>query len=241
MPKKHNLIGQRFGKLTVIEKTDERRHGNIVWKCKCDCGNIHNTYTYLLTSGQCQSCGCLKNELTAQRFSKNDLIGQRFGKLIAIEKDSTCKTANGSYMIKCKCDCGNEILVNPQHLRNHHVNSCGCLNMSIGELKINQLLTENNIPFEQEKKFLDCKNPKTNYPLRFDFYVDNKYLIEYNGRQHTESDGGWGESIEDIQARDDYKKQWCKEHNIPLIIIPYTQYDYLTIQDLQLTTSNFIE
>jgi len=35
-----NLIGERFGRLTVIEKTDKRKNGSIVWKCQCDCGNI---------------------------------------------------------------------------------------------------------------------------------------------------------------------------------------------------------
>ena len=106
--------------------------------------------------------------------------------------------------------------------------------MSIGELKIYQLLTEHNIPFEQEKKFEDCRNPITNYPLRFDFYVNNQYLIEYDGRQHKEADGGWGEPLADIVARDEYKTKWCIEHNIPLIRINYKDYDNLTIEDLLL-------
>ena len=233
-----NLIGQRFGRLTVIEKTNERRHGYIVWKCICDCGNEKLTYSYLLTSNQCRSCGCLHGETASKQHSHDDIIGHRFGLLTAIEKDKTHKASNGSYMIRCKCDCGKEVLVSPQNLRTHHNNSCGCLRMSIGELKINQLLTENNIPFEQEKKFDDCKNPKTKHPLKFDFFVNNKYLIEYDGRQHTEQDGGWGEPIEDIIFRDNYKNEWCKNHNIPLIRISYKQYDTLTIEDLLLPSEN---
>ena len=34
-----DLLGQRFGKLLVVQKTDKRKDGRIVWKCKCDCGN----------------------------------------------------------------------------------------------------------------------------------------------------------------------------------------------------------
>lgn len=232
MPKSTNLIGQRFGRLVVIEKTTERKHGNIVWKCLCDCGNEHFAYTNLLTSGGCQSCGCLHKETAKLIHGHNDIIGCRFGKLIAVKKDLNHKAPNGSYMIECQCDCGNTILAAPQHLRNHHVNSCGCLKISIGELKISQLLTEHNIPFETEKSFNDCRNPKTNYPLRFDFFVNNSYLIEYDGRQHSEADGGWGEVLKDIQDRDKYKELWCKEHNIPLIRISYKQYDSLTIDDL---------
>jgi hypothetical protein len=35
-----DLQGQRFGKLVVLEITDQRNNGAVVWKCKCDCGNI---------------------------------------------------------------------------------------------------------------------------------------------------------------------------------------------------------
>ena len=236
MPKQLNLIGQTFGRLTVIEKTDLRKRGSVIWKCKCACGKEHLVATPALTTGQSKSCGCLHKEIVSQTMSKahDEIIGQRFGKLIALRKDKNHKAANGSYMIECKCDCGNIVFVPLSNLQNHHTNSCGCLNMSIGELKIYQLLTENNIPFEQEKKFEDCRSPITNYPLRFDFYVNNQYLIEYDGRQHQEADGGWGEPLENIIARDAYKTKWCKEHNIPLIRISYKDYENLTIQDLLL-------
>lgn len=54
--------------------------------------------------------------------------------------------------------------------------------MSRGEIKIYNLLKEYGISFEREKTFKDCINPKTNRALRFDFFIDNKYLIEYNGK-----------------------------------------------------------
>ena len=227
-----NLIGEKFGRLTVIEKTDMRKHGNIVWKCQCDCGNMHYAYTNLLTSGEVKSCGCLHRETAQKIHSKNDIIGFRFGKLTAIAKHPTKKAPNGSFMIICKCDCGNTILVTPQNLRTHHTSSCGCLKTSIGEYKIEQLLKEYNIPFEKEKKFETCRNPKSNYPLRFDFYVNNEYLIEYDGKQHSQADGGWGEDINDIQMRDNYKTKWCNENNINLIRISYLHYDKMTIDDL---------
>lgn len=55
-----NLIGQKFGKLTVIEKLpfEPDKSGNIYWKCKCDCGNETILYTALLNQGV-SSCGCL--------------------------------------------------------------------------------------------------------------------------------------------------------------------------------------
>jgi hypothetical protein len=75
MGKKVDLIGQRFGKLTVIDIydiKDERR--NHKWLCKCDCGNTHSVSTTNLLGGVVKSCGCYLKEfkkrdgnLTAQR------------------------------------------------------------------------------------------------------------------------------------------------------------------------------
>ena len=77
----------------------------------------------------------------------------------------------------------------------------------------------------------------------FDVYVikgnREQYLIEYDGRQHFE---GWSSSEENLKIqkeRDNYKNQWCKENNIPLIRIPYTHLDNLCIEDLLLETTQF--
>lgn len=95
-------------------------------------------------------------------------------------------------------------------------------------MKIKSLLEEYNIPFEQEKSFPDCVNPSTNRLLRFDFFVNNQYLIEFDDYEQSPN---W-EPLEDIQRRDRIKDAWCKEHNITLIRIPYTRLNTLTIEDL---------
>lgn len=72
--KSKNLIGQRFGRLTVLEKTNKRYYGYVVWKCKCDCGNIvevpmHNlSYNHMV-----KSCGCMLDE-NRKRFSNHNNI-----------------------------------------------------------------------------------------------------------------------------------------------------------------------
>lgn len=57
-----NLIGQRFGRLIVTEKTEQRQYRHVVWKCICDCGNATLVSGGSLLSGRTQSCGCLLNE-----------------------------------------------------------------------------------------------------------------------------------------------------------------------------------
>ena len=72
-----------------------------------------------------------------------------------------------------------------------------------------------------------------------DFYVNNKYLIEYDGKQHFQDEGLF--DYEKIHQHDLIKSQWCKNNNIQLIRIPYTRYEELCLEDLLLETSNFIE
>ncbi len=42
--KKVNIQNERFGILVAIEATDRRNFGNVIWKCKCDCGKIDYYY-----------------------------------------------------------------------------------------------------------------------------------------------------------------------------------------------------
>jgi hypothetical protein len=52
-----NLIGQRFGKLLVVEQALSR-NGRKSWYCKCDCGSDKIVSTKLLRLNQTSSCGC---------------------------------------------------------------------------------------------------------------------------------------------------------------------------------------
>ena len=56
---KKNLKGKKFGKLTALERLGKKDH-RYLWKCQCDCGNIFETLTSSLISGNTKSCGCLR-------------------------------------------------------------------------------------------------------------------------------------------------------------------------------------
>lgn len=58
---------------------------------------------------------------------KNDLINQRFGRLIVIGDDGT-RNKNSSVLWLCSCECGNTTHVRADHLKNGRTKSCGCLN-----------------------------------------------------------------------------------------------------------------
>jgi len=66
--KKYNLVGKKFGRLTVIKYAhtyNKRRY----WNCLCSCGNDSFVTTAKLMSSATKSCGCLRSEKSAIRCS----------------------------------------------------------------------------------------------------------------------------------------------------------------------------
>lgn len=64
-----DLTGQRFGRLTVIEKDSERdKEGHAKWLCRCDCGNVVSVTKGSLKFGHTRSCGCLRRDVLKKRF-----------------------------------------------------------------------------------------------------------------------------------------------------------------------------
>ena len=166
----------------------------------------------------------------------NDLTNRTFGKWTVIEKTDK-RSSNGGVYWHCICECGNEKNILAQSLLNGRSLSCGeHSNISKGNSKIMEILNSNNIQYETEKKFNSCKDKRE---LPFDFYIENKYLIEYDGKQHFDKNSIF--DYEYTHNHDLLKSKWCKENNIPLIRIPYTHYDNLCLEDLLLETSSFIE
>jgi hypothetical protein len=113
-----------------------------------------------------------------------------------------------------------------------HLLGCGCSRCRSprGENRIQTLLKKMNIPHENQYSFSDCKYIN---PLFFDFKIDvgsGVALIEYNGEQHYREFANDIFNYEEIQIRDKIKKKYCSENNIPLLEIPYNQYD--SIEDL---------
>ena len=95
---------------------------------------------------------------------------------------------------------------------------------------IKNYLINNNILFETEKIFNNCRNPITNYPLRFDFYIPSKnILIEYDGEQHFKFGAILGkhkttkEEFEKNKFRDEIKTKWAIDNHIKLIRINYKE------------------
>ena len=142
MPAKINLLNQHFGKLTVIEETIERRNKSVVWKCKCECGNIVYYSTKELRSDgiiQCPQCGCSRQPQT--NLIEN-IIGKKYNHLTVLDKSD--KRSGGKILYKCECDCYNHTItyVSRTDLQNGHIKSCGCIKQ---KYKINDIINNRQI------------------------------------------------------------------------------------------------
>ena len=114
-----DLTGQRFGELTVLEATDERIGGGVVWLCRCSCGAICKVSRNNLVTGQTRSCGHAK---------RRDLTGQRFGRLVAVRPIRWRSKAHPcSVAWLCKCDCGSVAIAALANLTKGLKSSCGCI------------------------------------------------------------------------------------------------------------------
>ena len=76
MAKLINLVGEKFGYLTVID-IERRENNKIYWKCQCDCGNISIVQGRKLRDGITKSCGCKRTELLRTRKTVHGCNGER--------------------------------------------------------------------------------------------------------------------------------------------------------------------
>lgn len=226
-----NEVGNTYGYLTVLYRTEDLRPGEARWHCKCKCGNECNVSGIHLRNGTVKSCGCKKFE----SHNGIDEIGKKYGKLLVLERSA--KTDGSHIFWRCKCDCGNTCDINGTYLRSGVSTNCGC-ERSVGEQKITKILQENNINFKREFTFPDLFGDRGG-KLRFDFGILNSnndllYLIEYDGIQHFEINcfGNNEDDFNILKKYDKIKEDYCKNNNIPLLRIPYTKLGTLNFKDL---------
>ena len=175
-------IGQTYNYLTILERDENyKKEHNIkgtgsYYKCRCKCGNIKTVRLNMITSGGVKSCGCLKKEQEKKNLARGinfiDLTGRKVNFLTVIKKVG--KTKDGDLLWECKCDCGTTKITRGSSLRLGRVVSCGCATMSRGELKIKQILEENNFSFVyNEPYFKDLILPSGGL-ARYDFILFNE-------------------------------------------------------------------
>jgi Zn finger protein HypA/HybF involved in hydrogenase expression len=131
-------------------------------------------------------------------------------------------------IITCKLH-GNFYQLPGNHLKG---NGCPKCKSSKGEIQISNFLKCRKIKYYIQQTFNGCINPKTNYKLRYDFYIPSKnLLIEYDGKQHF-THGGFingkhkiiKKDVEYLKYKDKIKSEFAKQKGMKLLRIKYTQF-----------------
>ena len=192
------------------------------------CGYIYSvTPDDFLSGRRCPRCYG-KHLKTTSEF-KNEVYG-----LVGNEYEVAGEYINARTHISLKhIVCGEIYNVTPdQFLRGTRCVKCSD-KISKGEKEIGLCLDNMKIKYETETTLDGCSDVNK---LRFDFSICDelgiKYLIEFDGHQHFKpvrfggiSIEGAEESYKNTIRRDSIKTQYCKDNNIPLLRIPYWEFD----------------
>ena len=224
--------GDKFGNLTLVKDTGRRAaNKSIIWECLCICGNTVRIPAPYLSKGWWTSCGCSDDIV---RHHTHQLNGVKISHLTVIDVNESESDRRKKKMWNCVCDCGNRTLVAQANLLNGHTSSCGCGKFkSAREQLIIDELNRMGVNYTFQYRFQDCKNI---FPLPFDFMLhDTNTVIEYDGQHHFYPIEHWGgdDAFALRQQNDAIKTAYCKDHNIPLVRLPYTLTDDQIIETIK--------
>jgi hypothetical protein len=180
MSRIRNLKGQTFGKLTVVEKDNDRIYENkikkgnskVYWLCQCSCGNpvLISVESSKLTTNNTKSCGCYKSDRAKDRMI--DLAGKLFGnlKVIKVDEAKTEKYKDTYWICECQCEDKNILSTRTSDLTKGKTKSCGCLKSSIIKNRFRNLINIGDIfgkltvvSYDEERSRCTGKKHKNNY------------------------------------------------------------------------------
>lgn len=218
----HSIIGNTYGKLSVLKRSENRQYGYITWTCICACGNTCDVAGIRLRSGEVTSCGC--DRKTTKMPAE---INKKVHKLTLLkEVESKVYTNNGKSRfiryVKCLCECGNIKIMKLSHFKSGKYKSCGCLNKNNLKAKIDSDLTNtklngwNVVKKESNLWWCTCdKCGETRLFSSFNIIKDKKSLCTCNliKTQHTPNFVGesYGELvvIQNLNTSGLHKKVTC--------------------------------
>lgn len=185
-------------------------------------GSFFQTPNVHLSGAGCPICG-----LKSTKF-KNEFINR--ARYVHGDKYDYSKTIVKSSLEKVVITC--PIHGDFKQQAYSHLIGCGCpqcsTSLSKGENKIAKFLLSNRVTYVSQYKIKNDNLFSNRKEMHVDFYLPKEnIIIEYNGQQHYKEVSYFGGEIKfnEQKERDMALRQYCKEHGIKLIEIPYSDYD----------------
>lgn len=160
MPALVDLVGKRFGRLTVLGRTPKRP--GVWWRCRCLCGKMVTVPATSLATGNTKSCGCLAHD-TSVALCKTRIkpipAGTRFGSLTVLYMSRKKLYSHGTCWV-CRCDCGRKITCWGTRLRSGKHTHCGCRTFEItSKARTTHGLSRTRVYRTLKRMLQRCTNP----------------------------------------------------------------------------------
>lgn len=229
------------GHIRVLEKTDLKEGKYPLYKCECVfCNRIFQKNSNALSPTKDHYClECEESKNLKTHFK--DLSNQIFGDYKVIQRIK--KPKDKKVFWECEClKCGEKVVQQAGFIKK----GIYCRKNKIksyGEEEIAKILLDNNIPFIREQNFEPSLNEdEYSRHMKFDFYVNHEYVIEFDGIQHFECINFFGdkETFKRNQEVAQIKNNYCLQHGIPIIRIPYWKRGKIELNDLLPQYSQFL-
>lgn len=160
--KQTEMVGKKFGKLTVEKFSYKSRSGGYYYVCKCDCGKTKTISIHGIRNGMVTSCGCGR-----QDKAEKEMLGKRFGRLI-IEGRKGIDDKSGEFLWICKCDCGQYTNAITSKLKKGRIKSCGCYRLEVMRTSgIGNKYTYKGIDTLIHKSYMNYKAGAERYNRKF--------------------------------------------------------------------------
>lgn len=219
--KHKSIIGNKYGKLTVISLNYRKKNGHqwlYYYDCECECGNkVIRDNKNLTRKTYRHSCGnCINTK-------KENTIKYNYPNLIKYfkNKEDLNYSVGSHKKVEFVCpDCKKETIRMIKLVTRNGYNCPYCKDtLSYPEKYLRNFISQLKIEYEVEKKFYWSNNK------RYDFYIPSiNCIIETNGSQHYQERGFshvGGRTLKEEQENDIYKKNLAINNGI----INYIQLD----------------
>ena len=219
----------RFSDKMINLSEFEYKRATNAGKCLCErCGNVWYTTPMSLMKGSgCPRCA--KERRVMKRTSNIDEFIRKIQEKHGINYDfSEAKYVNAITKMAVICPSHGKFFMTPNDLLSGH--GCPICSSSRLESEVRKILSENNIDFEEQKRFEWLRLKK---PLSLDFYLPKQNIaIECQGIQHYKAIERFGgeEELVRIKNRDFIKKELCEKEGITLVY--YSKSDILLKEGL---------
>lgn len=212
----------------LLSKAYNRAHDKL--KVLCKCGSAFEVSYKEFKFGAKQQCNDCSAKIMQEKMSLNYDDVKHY---IEVDSNSGCRLLSDAYTnnrtkLKVKCKCGDVFYVDFDKFKNRKKQQCNRCSSSEGERRIANTLDKMKVAYQSEYSFNDLLGVGGGL-LRFDFAIlDGEgvvvLLIEYDGEFHY-IERPLDNPLEYRQQNDELKNQYCKNNNIPLLRIPYWEFD----------------